>query len=215
MSENSGLETKWARLRENMVRSQIEARGVRDPGVLRAMRKVPRHRFVDAASLDHAYEDRPLPIGLDQTISQPYIVAFMTEQLQLKGGERVLEVGTGSGYQTAVLAEMCGEVFSIEIHEALSRVARQRLVELDYGNIRFAVRDGREGWPEEAPFDAILAAASAEAVPPALLDQLAIGGRLVLPLGVEQQDLIMITRTAGGDVARNLLPVRFVPLVHG
>ncbi|HEV8336493.1 MAG TPA: protein-L-isoaspartate(D-aspartate) O-methyltransferase [Candidatus Polarisedimenticolia bacterium] len=215
MSENSGLETKWARLRENMVRSQIEARGIRDPRVLRAMRKVPRHRFVDAASLEHAYEDRPLPIGLDQTISQPYIVAFMTEQLQLRGGERILEVGTGSGYQTAVLAEMGGEVFTLEIHEPLSRIARQRLAELGYGNVRFAVGDGRQGWPEEAPFGAILAAASAEAVPPALLEQLAIGGRLVLPLGVEHQDLMMITRTAEGDVARNLLPVRFVPLVHG
>jgi protein-L-isoaspartate(D-aspartate) O-methyltransferase len=215
LSENSGLETKWARLRENMVRSQIEARGIRDPRVLRAMRKVPRHRFVDAASLEHAYEDRPLPIGLDQTISQPYIVAFMTEQLQLRGGERILEVGTGSGYQTAVLAEMGGEVFTLEIHEPLSRIARQRLAELGYGNVRFAVGDGRQGWPEEAPFGAILAAASAEAVPPALLEQLAIGGRLVLPLGVEHQDLMMITRTAEGDVARNLLPVRFVPLVHG
>jgi protein-L-isoaspartate(D-aspartate) O-methyltransferase len=215
LSENSGLETKWARLRENMVRSQIEARGIRDPRVLGAMRKVPRHRFVDAASLEQAYEDRPLPIGLDQTISQPYIVAFMTEQLQLRGGERVLEVGTGSGYQTAVLAEMGGEVFTLEIHEPLSRIARQRLAELGYGNVRFAVGDGRAGWPEEAPFGAILAAASAEAVPPALLEQLAIGGRLVLPLGVEHQDLMMITRTAEGDVARNLLPVRFVPLVHG
>jgi len=179
------------------------------------MRKVPRHRFVDAAALDHAYEDRPLPIGLEQTISQPYIVAFMTEQLQLKGGERVLEVGTGSGYQTAVLAEMGAEVFTLEIHEALSRVARQRLAELGYGNVRFAVGDGREGWPEEAPFDAILAAASAEAVPPALVDQLRIGGRLLLPVGVEQQDLHLITRTAEGEVSRNLLPVRFVPLVHG
>ena len=215
MSDNSGLETKWARLRDDMVRSQIEARGVRDPRVLRAMRKVPRHRFVDAAALDHAYEDRPLPIGLEQTISQPYIVAFMTEQLQLKGGERVLEVGTGSGYQTAVLAEMGAEVFTLEIHEALSRVARQRLAELGYGNVRFAVGDGREGWPEEAPFDAILAAASAEAVPPALVDQLRIGGRLLLPVGVEQQDLHLITRTAEGEVSRNLLPVRFVPLVHG
>jgi protein-L-isoaspartate(D-aspartate) O-methyltransferase len=126
-----------------------------------------------------------------------------------------LEVGTGSGYQTAVLAEMGGEVFTLEIHEPLSRIARQRLAELGYGNVRFAVGDGREGWPGEAPFGAILAAASAEAVPPALLEQLAIGGRLVLPLGVEHQDLMMITRTAEGDVARNLLPVRFVPLVHG
>jgi protein-L-isoaspartate(D-aspartate) O-methyltransferase len=215
LSENAGRETKWARQREDMVRSQIEARGIRDPRVLRAMRRVPRHRFVDAASLDHAHEDRPLPIALDQTISQPYIVAFMTEQLQLKGGERVLEVGTGSGYQTAVLAEVAGEVFTLEIHESLSRIARQRLAELGYGNVRFEVRDGREGWPEEAPFDAILAAASAEAVPPALLDQLTIGGRLLLPLGVEHQDLYMITRTAEGDVSQNLLPVRFVPLVYG
>ena len=203
------------RLREEMVRTQIQARGIGDPRVLQAMRKVPRHRFVPVESREQAYGDHPIPIGLEQTISQPYIVAFMTEHLGLREGGRVLEIGTGSGYQTAILAEIAREVFTVEILESLSREARQRLTELGYPNIRFAVGDGREGWREEAPFDAILAAASAEEVPPPLLEQLASGARLVLPLGVDQQDLWLFTRTREGHVSRNLLPVRFVPLVGG
>jgi len=215
LDERSDAEERWARLREEMVRTQIRARGIGDPRVLEAMRKVPRHRFVPEESRDLAYGDHPLPIGREQTISQPYIVAFMTEHLGPGRGGRVLEIGTGSGYQTAILAEIAREVFTVEILEPLGREARERLAGLGYSNIRFAVGDGREGWPEEAPFDGILAAASAEEIPPRLLEQLAPGARLVLPLGVDQQDLWMITRTREGHVSRNLLPVRFVPLVGG
>ena len=215
MNERWDAEECWARLREAMVRTQIQARGIGDPRVVQAMRKVPRHLFVPAESREQAYGDHPIPIGLEQTISQPYIVAFMTEHLGLTEGGRVLEIGTGSGYQTAILAELSREVFTMEILEPLSREARERLAGLGYSNIRFAVGDGREGWKEEAPFDGILAAASAEEVPPRLLEQLAPGARLVLPLGVDQQDLWMITRTGEGHVSRNLLPVRFVPLKRG
>ena len=215
LDERSDAEERWARLREEMVRTQIRARGIGDPRVLEAMRKVPRHRFVPEESRDLAYGDHPIPIGREQTISQPYIVAFMTEHLGPGRGGRVLEIGTGSGYQTAILAEIAREVFTVEILEPLGREARERLAGLGYSNIRFAVGDGREGWPEEAPFDGILAAASAEEIPPRLLEQLAPGARLVLPLGVDQQDLWMITRTREGHVSRNLLPVRFVPLVGG
>ncbi len=215
MGERPDTEERWARLREEMARTQIRARGIEDARVLEAMRKVPRHRFVPAESRDQAYGDHPIPIGLEQTISQPYIVAFMTEHLGLKGGGRVLEIGTGSGYQTAILAEIAREVFTVEILEPLGQEARRRLSELGYANIRFLVGDGREGWPEEAPFDGILVAASAEEIPPRLLEQLAPGARLVLPVGVDQQDLWMITRTGEGHVSRSLLPVRFVPLVGG
>ena len=215
LDERSDTDERWARFREEMVRTQIRARGIGDPRVLEAMRKVPRHRFVPAESREQAYGDHPIPIGMEQTISQPYIVAFMTEHLGLGGGGRVLEIGTGSGYQTAILAEIAREVFTVEILESLGREARERLAGLGYSNIRFAVGDGREGWLEEAPFDGILAAASAEEIPPRLLEQLAPGARLVLPLGVDQQDLWMITRTREGHVSRNLLPVRFVPLIGG
>jgi protein-L-isoaspartate(D-aspartate) O-methyltransferase len=209
------LQEQWVRRREEMVRGQIEARGIADPHVLRAMRKVPRERFVPQESAEQAYDDHPIPIGLEQTISQPFIVAYMTECLGLKGGERVLEIGTGSGYQTAVLSEIAGEVFTVEIQEPLSRNARERLAALGYSNVRFAVGDGRQGWPEAAPFDAILAAASAEILPPSLPGQLAPGGRLILPLGVDQQDLWLITKGPGGDVSHRLIPVRFVPLLRG
>ena len=215
MEEASELGATWARLREEMVRTQIEARGIGDPLVLQAMRKVPRHRFVPGESLEQAYEDHPIPIGLGQTISQPYIVAFMTEHLALTGRERVLEIGTGSGYQTAILAELAREVFTVELLEPLSREARERLEDLGYPNVRLRVGDGREGWREVAPFDAILAAASAEDVPPRLLEQLAPGAKLVLPLGVDRQELWMITRTPEGNLSRRLIPVRFVPLLHG
>ena len=215
MEGPSDLEATWARLREEMVRTQIEARGIGNPLVLQAMRKVPRHRFVPGESREQAYEDHPISIGLEQTISQPYIVAFMTEHLALTGRERVLEIGTGSGYQTAVLAELAREVLTVELLEPLSRDARKRLEELGYSNVRLRVGDGREGWSEAAPFEAILAAASAEVVPPCLLEQMAPGGRLVLPLGLDRQDLWMITRTPEGNLSRRLIPVRFVPLMHG
>ena len=215
LEEVPGLEEKFSRLREEMVKVQLAGRGIQDPRVLRAMHSVPRHRFVPAELIDRAYEDGPLPLGSGQTISQPYIVAFMTECLGLTGRERVLEIGTGSGYQTAVLAEMVEEVFTVELLDDLAQDARWRLGELGYSTIQFATGDGTLGWPEAAPFDAILAAAAAERVPDALLDQLAPGARLILPLGIDNQDLWMFTQARDGPVPRRLLPVRFVPLVHG
>lgn len=215
MQDAQDLESRCERLRREMVETQLEARGIRDERVLDAMRRVPRHRFVPEDLRGRAYDDGPLPIGYSQTISQPYIVAFMTEALALAGHERVLEVGTGSGYQTAILAELAREVFSLEILGLLVGSARERLEDLGYRNIRFSVRDGRKGWPEEAPFEAILVAASAENIPNPLLEQLASRGRMILPLGVEEQDLWMVTRTDEGPIPRRLLPVRFVPLVRG
>jgi protein-L-isoaspartate(D-aspartate) O-methyltransferase len=215
LEEVPALEERLSRLREEMVKVQLAGRGIQDPRVLRAMRSVQRHRFVPAELIDRAYEDGPLPLGFGQTISQPYIVAFMSESLGLAGPERVLEIGTGSGYQTAILAELAHEVFTVECLADLAQDARRRLGELGYSSIRFATGDGTRGWAEVAPFDAILVAAAAERVPPALLDQLAPGARLILPLGIDNQDLWMFTRTDEGPTSRRLLPVRFVPLVHG
>ena len=200
------------RARERMVRRQIEARDVRDPRVLKAMRSVPRHLFVPPSLRSHAYDDTPLPIGHEQTISQPYIVAFMSEALELKPDHRVLEIGTGSGYQAAVLAELAREVYSIEIVEPLAREAEQRLKQLGYSNIKLRVGDGYRGWPEAAPFDAIMVTAAPDHVPPALIEQLAEGGRLVLPVGRFSQNLVRIRRTPEGTRRESLLPVRFVPM---
>jgi protein-L-isoaspartate(D-aspartate) O-methyltransferase len=209
------LEQEWAARREAMVSEQIEARGIADPRVLAAMRKVPRHEFVPESARGAAYADEPLPIGYGQTISQPYIVAYMSEMLGLTGAERILEIGTGSGYQAAVLAELAAEVFTIETVSPLLERARGVLERLGYGNIRFREGDGSGGWPEEAPFDAILAAAAPTAVPPALRDQLASDGRLILPVGSAHQDLVLIRRRAGGFEERILIPVRFVPMIPG
>jgi protein-L-isoaspartate(D-aspartate) O-methyltransferase len=197
--------------REAMVAQQIEARGVRDPAVLAAMRRVPRHRFVPPASRRYSYDDHPLPIGLGQTISQPYVVAFMTEALDLSGDEKVLEVGTGSGYQAAVLAELARAVFTIEILPELAERARDTLDELGY-DVRVRAGDGYLGWPEEAPFDAILVAAAPDHVPPALVEQLAPGGRMILPVGDQSQELVLVRRTARGVERESVLPVRFVPM---
>ncbi|HIE52022.1 MAG TPA: protein-L-isoaspartate(D-aspartate) O-methyltransferase, partial [Armatimonadetes bacterium] len=176
--------------REAMVERQIRARGVRDPRVLEAMRQVPRHKFVLPSLQAQAYQDTPLPIGLDQTISQPYMVALMTELLELKGPEKVLEVGTGSGYQAAILAELAEQVYTIERIPELAAAARQRLQELGYHNVTVRVGDGTLGWPEEAPFEAIIVTAGGQTVPPALKEQLAEGGRLVIPVGgYRMQDL--------------------------
>lgn len=207
--------------REAMVREQIEARGIEDPRVLEAMRTVPRHRFVPARSRHHAYDDGPLPIPGDQTISQPYIVAFMTEAAELEPSDRCLEVGTGSGYQTAILSELCREVFSVEYLPEVAAFGRQNLEELGYleRNVHLRVGDGYEGWPEQAPFDAILVAAAPARVPRPLLQQLARGGRLVLPVGVaREQNLELWTRLRAGDdesaFAREpLFGVRFVPFL--
>jgi len=204
-----------AGLRKQMVENQLVYRGIRDVRVLEAMSRIPRHLFLDAGQREAAYDDSPIPIGYGQTLSQPYIVAFMTEQLELSGTEKVLEIGTGSGYQTALLAELAREVYSIEIIDALACRARALLESLGYSNIQFSVGDGRAGWPEEAPFDAILAAASAADFPRPLLDQAADGGKMILPLGLDHQELWMFRRAGREWVSRPLLPVRFVPLVHG
>jgi protein-L-isoaspartate(D-aspartate) O-methyltransferase len=199
--------------RERMVRQQIEARGVHDARVLAAMRKVPRHLFVPAEMQRFAYSDTPLPIGHGQTISQPYIVAFMSEALELKPQDRVLEIGTGSGYQAAVLAELVQQVYSIEIVQPLAEEAEARLKRLGYGEVKVRVGDGYRGWPEAAPFDAIVVTAAPAHVPPPLIEQLREGGRLVLPVGRFSQDLVRIRRTPKGLKKENLLPVRFVPMV--
>ena len=208
-------EAEHAQHRLSMVRTQLEARGIRDPRVLGAMAKVPRHLFLPAEFSQRAYEDAPVPIGQGQTLSQPFIVAFMTEKLDLRGDERVLEIGTGSGYQTAVLAELARRVYTVEVLESLSLKARDLLDRLGYGNNSYAVGDGRQGWREEAPFDAVLAAAASEDLPGALREQLGDPGRLILPLGEEHQDLWLFRASEGTWTSQCLLPVRFVPLIHG
>ncbi len=195
-----------------MVREQIQARGVRDPRVLEAVRKVPRHRFVPASVETGAYRDHPLDIGHRQTISQPYVVAFMTEALELKGGEKILEIGTGSGYQAAVLAEIASQVFTIEIVPELADRARRSLEALGYRNVHVRAGDGYRGWPEAAPFDAIMVTAAPDHVPQPLVEQLAQGGRLVLPVGDVIQELKLLRKTAKGIEEETLLPVRFVPM---
>lgn len=207
-----GQEDPSAERRRRMVDSQIRARGISDARVLAAMSRVPRHLFVPAGVRAQAYDDYPLPIGAQQTISQPYIVALMTSLLELSGDERVLEIGTGSGYQAAVLAELAREVFSIEILEPLSANARQTLASLGYQNLHLRVGDGWAGWPEAAPFDAIIVTAAPEKVPQPLLDQLKVGGRLVIPVGAFFQDLLVLTKTATGLEKKNVIPVRFVPM---
>jgi protein-L-isoaspartate(D-aspartate) O-methyltransferase len=199
--------------RARMVENQIVARGVRDPRVLAAMRKVPRHLFVDPSQRGQAYEDHPLPIPGNQTISQPYIVALMTELLELQPEERVLEIGTGSGYQSAVLGEIAKDVSTIEIVPELARSAAERLRELDYENVTVREGDGYRGWPEKAPFDAIIVTAAPERIPQPLIDQLAPGGVMVIPVGGFFQELKVFRKSADGRVTeKDILPVRFVPM---
>ncbi len=199
-----------------MVREQIEARGVRDARVLEAMRTVPRHEFAPSRFLNDAYADHPLPIGEGQTISQPYIVAFMSELLDLEKGHKVLEIGTGCGYQAAVLGLLAKQVFSIEIVETLGLSARKRLRRLGYNNVDVSIGNGYLGLPDQAPFDRIILTAAPEELPQALVDQLKPGGRLVAPVGpvYGNQELIVVTKDAAGKVRRrSVLPVRFVPMV--
>ena len=202
----------YAAARELMVERQIAARGVSDERLLAAMRSVPRHELVPPDARRYAYSDHPLPIGEGQTISQPYIVAYMTEQLQLKGEERVLEIGTGSGYQAAVLAELCKTVYTIEIVPALATRAKKDLERLGYDNIETRQGDGYRGWPEKAPFDAIILTAAPERIPQPLVEQLEVGGRMILPVGGHYQQLMLITRDEEGVRHSRLIPVRFVPM---
>jgi protein-L-isoaspartate(D-aspartate) O-methyltransferase len=197
-----------------MVDQYIVPHGVKDTAVIAAMRRVPRHRFVPARYSVFAYIDGPLPIGYGQTISQPSLVASMTEELQLKKTDKVLEIGTGSGYQAAILAELVDKVLTIEILEPLARQAEQTLTELGYKNVRVRAGDGYLGWPEEAPFDAIIVTAAPGDVPQPLLNQLAVGGRMILPVGRAVQTLELYRRTAEGYERKTLTLVRFVPLVH-
>jgi protein-L-isoaspartate(D-aspartate) O-methyltransferase len=198
--------------RERMVKEQIEGRGIKDPLTLAALRKVPRHLYVPEPAAAEAYGDFPLPIGHGQTISQPYIVAFMTEALGLRGGEKVLEIGTGSGYQSAVLSEIAGRVYTIEIVPELAAQAGERLARLGHRNVEVRAGDGYLGWPEAAPFDAIIVTAAAPRIPEPLKQQLADGGRLVLPVGDEDQELIVVTRRGSAYEEHRVLPVRFVPM---
>lgn len=202
----------YADRRRLMVETQIAGRGIRDTAVLEAVNSVPRHLFVPKHLLAESYEDGPLPIGHGQTISQPYIVAFMTEALKLKPTDRVLEVGTGCGYQAAVLARLVKEVFSIEIVEPLADEAKKRLAGLGYDNVKVKAGDGYTGWPEEAPFDAIILTAAPRSVPQPLIEQLKPGGRLIAPVGSQWQSLVMIRSTDSGITRESLLPVRFVPM---
>jgi protein-L-isoaspartate(D-aspartate) O-methyltransferase len=211
-STPAGSDADAAR-RARMVESQIVARGVRDLRVLEAMREVPRHLFVDASQRSEAYEDHPLPIAGHQTISQPYIVALMTELLDVQPGEAVLEIGTGSGYQSAVLAKLARQVYSIEIVPELAREAADRLKRLGYTNVAVREGDGYRGWPEHAPFDAIIVTATPERIPEPLLDQLAPNGRMVIPVGGFFQELKVFRKDAAGKVSeKDVLPVRFVPM---
>jgi len=214
-ARTAGAQDAFATARREMVVQQILGREVRDSATLRAMLSVPRHEFVPADLRTSAYADFPLPIGYGQTISQPYIVAFMTEQLGLTPRSRVLEVGTGSGYQAAVLAEIAAEVYTIEIVAPLAEAAAARLQRLGYGRVHVRTGDGYNGWPEAAPFDAIIVTAAAGFVPPPLVEQLRPGGRMVIPVGSAGgvQNLMLIQKSAdGATTTRTLMAVRFVPL---
>jgi protein-L-isoaspartate(D-aspartate) O-methyltransferase len=212
--EQGGVLTGREAERRQMVEQQIAARGIKDEHVLHAMRRVERHRFVPPAAARQAYADGPLPIGWGQTISQPYIVAYMTEALELRKEHKVLEIGTGSAYQAAVLGEIVDRVFTIEIVEELGRQAAALLADLGYENVRVRIGDGYGGWPEEAPFDRIMVTAAPDHVPQPLVDQLAVGGRMIIPVGRGYQELLIITRTDTGIVERRTIPVRFVPLTR-
>ncbi len=206
-------EDPFQKLREQMVREQVEGRGIRDPRLLSILKLIPRHRFLPEKDWDRAYSDAPLSIGHEATISQPYIVGAMTEMLGLQGVEKVLEIGTGSGYQTAVLAELAGEVYSLDIVPELTAHAKTVLDSLGYRNVHLRVGDGSKGWPEVAPFDAILVTAAPETVPTTLLEQLNEGGRLVIPIGKQKQHLYLFKKNSGAVREEKKFEVRFVPLI--
>jgi protein-L-isoaspartate(D-aspartate) O-methyltransferase len=208
-------ENDYAFLRSQMVKTQIEARGISDPAVLKALRKVERHRFVLPKDMSKAYNDYPLPIEEGQTISQPYIVAFMTEALNLKPTDKVLEIGTGSGYQAAILAEICDSVFTIEIFPKLGNTAIKLFAELNYKNIFCKIGDGYKGWPEHAPFDAIIVTCAPSNIPEPLKNQLAEGGRMIIPVDeFYGQSLVLLEKRKGKLREEKVLPVRFVPMIN-
>jgi protein-L-isoaspartate(D-aspartate) O-methyltransferase len=212
-AEGNTVDDYYKSARLHMVDAQMRKRGLSDNRVLKALETVPRHRFVPGDQVSNAYADHPLSIGYGQTISQPYIVALMTECLGLEPGDRVLEVGTGSGYQAAVLAELVEKVYSIEIVEPLGLSARDRLIELGYSNVEVRIGDGYLGWPEAAPFDAIIVTAAPETIPQPLIDQLADGASMVVPVGLHYQELILLTKKKGKVHQRSIANVRFVPMV--
>ncbi|MCZ6632830.1 MAG: protein-L-isoaspartate(D-aspartate) O-methyltransferase [bacterium] len=205
-------ETRFRAMREKMVLTQIENRGVKDPRVLNALRKVPRHLFVRSDMKERAYDDNALPIAEGQTISQPYIVGIMTELVAIGPEDRVLEVGTGSGYQAAVLGELAKAVYSIEILEPLATASAQLLHSLGYDHVKVRHGDGYRGWPEEAPFDAIVVTAVPDHIPQPLVDQLKVGGRMVIPVGREDQELRLLVKTKEGVRQKQIISVRFVPM---
>ena len=211
-THNLNDEERYLLMREKMVKIQIERRGIADQRVLAALKKVPRHRFVPPDLKERAYDDGALPIGERQTISQPYIVAIMTELLRLKGDEKVLEIGTGSGYQAAVLAEVVRHVYTIEILESLAKTGERRLQEMGYTNVTVRCGDGYQGWPEVAPFDAVIVTAAPEHIPQPLIDQLRVGGRMVIPVGRFSQDLMLLVKEEEGVRKEQVIPVRFVPM---
>lgn len=205
-------EARFLMMRKRMVRIQIERRGIRERRVLNALLGVPRHLFVPEHLMERAYDDGALPIGEDQTISQPYIVAKMTELLDLEGDETVLEVGTGSGYQAAVLAKLAREVYTIEIVPSLARQAEARLRRMGYDNVSVRLGDGYRGWTEHAPFDAVMVTAAPDHIPPMLVEQLREGGRMVIPVGAENQYLTLLVKDKQGVKEERVIPVRFVPM---
>ncbi len=206
---------QFVQARKNMVERDLKGRDITDPKILEVMGRVPRHLFVDRSLRSRAYGDYPLPIRDGQTISQPYIVALMTQLLDIRANERVLEIGTGSGYQAAVLAELAGSVYTIEIYEGLARRARELLKELGYNNVLVKHGDGYVGWKEHAPFDAVMVTCSIDAIPPALIEQLKDGGRLIIPLGGagRSQTLTLLTKKGGKTETRQIVPVAFVPML--
>ena len=214
MAKNS-QDPDYYQLRQKMVNEQIMARGVRTESVIKAMQKVERHLFVPEQYQNFAYSDRPLPIGEGQTISQPYIVALMTELLDLKKSDKVLEIGTGSGYQAAILAEICDSVYTIEIIPSLGKQAQALLRELGYHNIHCKIGDGYLGWPEHAPYDGIIVTCAPSKIPQPLKEQLAEGGRMVIPVGATYtQELVLVTKTKGKLIQKSVIPVRFVPMLR-
>jgi len=209
----TAVATDWlVAARERMVKQQIEGRGISDPAVLAAMRAVPRHEFIPGTGREHAYEDHPVPIGHQQTVAQPYIVAQFAELAGLGPKSKVLEIGTGSGYQAAVLAAIAERVFTIEIIEPLAKSARETLARVGADNVAVKLGDGYQGWPEQAPFDAIVVTAAPPRIPEPLLDQLKVGGKMVIPVGESHQELRVITRTDSGFDERTVFPVRFLPM---